>query len=220
MSCKKNFFIITAISLCFTLIGCKSELNVPFDGTQLLQNKKSVSESTIAIEISSCSESATGLESSDLLRVKQIVPFVVNKSRFISCSDDTNSFNSIAKFSIPVSILTFDSDTCPANEICIWLGKDEWILSRIGNGVLGKLRKVSDDVVYDISDISFSISFKNNTTARSMYFPSGYINGHQPWHLGTFSIEANENIELTLPNSASDLLLRGEPVKIVQLDNE
>lgn len=220
MNYKKICLTIAAGSLCVSLIGCKSEISVPLDGSLLLENSKSTSRSTLSIEIPSCSEITTGLESSDLLKVKQVVPFIINNSKYISCSDNTNSFASVAKFSIPVSILPLHSDTCPANEICVWLGQDEWILSRIGDGILGKLRQVSNEIVYDISDIRLSISFANSTSARSMFFPSGYINGHQPWHFGSFSIEAAENIELTLPNSGSHLLLDGEPVKIVQLSNE
>lgn len=158
--------LVLAIAAVTVLSGCKNELVIDIDPSEKATDAvvNSVRQATLSVEVTSCTDSDTGLDSKTLLEAKQKIPYVFKGATFEKCS--RVQYDDVAVFSVPVTYFPKDQK-CDDDSICTFIaaetnGRANMVLSA-GKNVIKKYQKLqSNSGLSSGSDNKLVLRVKNS----------------------------------------------------------
>ena len=140
--------LVLAIATVGALSGCKNELVIDIDPSEKVTDAvvNSVRQATLSVEVTSCTDSDTGLDSKTLLEAKQKIPYVFKGATFEKCK--RVDYDNMAIFSVPVTYFPKD-DVCEAESICVATLPEKDSKARLvlaaGKNVIEKYQKLQSN---------------------------------------------------------------------------
>ncbi len=201
---KKIFVAASAAAAVFVLAGCKSGVQVPLNYSDL-SGAAAVRTSTLFLEVPSCKDRKTGLESSQLLEAKQRVAYVIKDAKFEKCTKD--GFQDIAMFQVPVTIGT-DAAASGA-DLTIQQEKDGSVQFTMSEQARHKLDQITENAYgFDPDDFEITVWMKNNSGSDlKVFVPSAIVKAEgyadTPVHNGRLMQKNDVIFGYTLSNVAA-----------------
>lgn len=201
----KKLSMLAAATAALALTGCKSGIELPVNYTDLVEDAK-IKTVELYVEIPSCTDYKTKLESSSLLEAKQKVLFAVDGAEYKTCKRDR--FDEFAVFSVPVSIGRHATPT--KTGLQVYLSANNAMVFFVGEDVRKKVNQLmAGGRGFDPKDFEIRFFFKNDSgTEFIAYMPSGFgqfslDSEIVPIHDTTITLPNGNKCVLTLSNAAS-----------------
>ncbi len=200
----KKIASIALAGAVLALAGCKSGIHVPVSYSSATGANKIV-KAELYVEVPSCKDSKTGLESSHLLEAKQKVAYVIKGAEYSKC--ERKGFVSLAHFNVPVTV---GSDPAASKtELMVTLSERNAIYFMASNEVKKKIAQVSEGTIgFDPKDFAITLWFKNDSKgAFDVWVPSAIVRdeagGSTPVHSASFKMKKGDTYGFELSNVAA-----------------
>lgn len=195
------------------LAGCKSEITMPVKYSEVFGQPK-IKESMLALEVPTCTERDTEMESSTLLQLKQQVGYLFPNHKYLGCKRE--GWDNIARFEIPIKVGGIGIKECTDNELCVTSSQDsEAMIVSLGKKIKERINQLAKSSnVYGPKDVKLTIRLENDSSSslKIVNVSSFLSDGKKtvPAHLvdGTYPAGANWFITLSDVGAAA-LLYRG-----------
>ena len=192
--------LIAAITLAFTLAGCKTEVDIPLTYTEL-SSPEATKMVELLVEIPGCQDYKSKLDSNSLLEAKMKVPFVIEGAQYQTCR--RVRFDSFAVFTIPVRIGVGNGDD---KGIQVYPSRIGSLVVYVGKDIRDKAKQVSGSGQnFDASDLEINVIVTNDSGKDlEPYVMSAfawYEKGEKiPVHDTTVNFKAGDTIGFTQSN--------------------
>jgi hypothetical protein len=188
------------------LAGCKTTVSTAVNYSDFFAPAAYVN-SSLSIEIPACKDHESGFDSSSLLEVKNRVPAVFPKAKFMRCRKI--EFNSYAEFSIPVRVGATE-EPCGNSDICIMPeAKDSTtIVATTSPEFRDGYRRLQSSMSQTM-ETEIQMNVTNNTSADiPLAIISMMINGN-PYHYSVFQLGKGQSADFTLSDVCTESILKG-----------
>lgn len=126
------------------LTGCKSDLTVDA-ATEEYFGEPVSKTAALRVEVTSCKDRDTGLETSDVLQAKQKVAYIFGDAvKYQTCKRER--FESFTEFLVPVTV-GGTQETCKADQVCVGNWQKHKITVFVGETVRNKVKTVLKDAM-------------------------------------------------------------------------
>lgn len=195
------------IAVALLISGCKTTVSTPVLYSDFFAPAAYI-DSRLRIEIASCKDSDSGFDSSALLEVKNRVPAVFPKARFLACRQI--QFDSFAEFSIPIRV----GDTmepCGNSDLCIFpepaaKNRVAAVASKefsTGYARLQASMQLSMDTVIEL----------NVTNDSGSDVPLGIVSmriNDYPYHFRDFTLGKGQSVTMVLSDVCTEAIVSGD----------
>lgn len=202
---KQKVLSILALNA-LLLAGCKTTVSTAVNYSDFFAPAAYVN-SNLSIEIPACKDHQSGFESNSLLEVKNRVPAVFPKAKFLRCRQI--QFSSYAEFSIPLRVGATD-EPCANSDICIMpQSKDsETVVAVTSQEFRDGYRRLQSSLSQSM-ETAIEINVTNNTAADiPLAVTSMRIDGN-PYHYSVFRFGKDQSADFTLSDVCTESILKG-----------
>lgn len=202
------------------LTGCKSGINVAANFSDF---KKGVKQTTalLYIEVPTCVDKSTKLESTALLKTKQNIQFAIPESKFLQCNKEGN--DSFAFFEVPLQV----GKTNDTVEKGIGLAKTDkdFVFVSMSKDLKARIEKIKP-AGYDTSSFKIRVMLTNDSGKEAFVtVPSAYVwlddpSQAYPAHNGGINHPKDATVTFELSNVAASALFSERWCAAVKLPKE
>lgn len=206
---KKIVTLLVAAVSTAVLSGCKSGINVPMTLGDV-SGASQVREASLFLEITTCKDSKTGLDSKYLLEAKQQVAYVVQGAQFEKCVKD--GFQDIALFKVPVTVGADAEDSKADLTIGVKEGRLQFGLA---DQARAKLAQVTENAYgFKPGDFEITLWIKNDSASdQKVFIPSAIVKAEgfrdTPMHNARVMLKKDAVLGFSLSNVAALQVLSG-----------
>ena len=188
------------------LAGCKTTVSTAVNYSDFFAPAAYVN-SKLSIEIPSCKDHDSDFDSNSLLEVKNRVPAVFPKAKFLRCRK--NDFDSYAEFSIPIRVGATEKP-CGNSDICIMPeSKDSTTVIATTSPEFRNGYKRLKSSLSQTMETEIQINVTNNTSADiPLAITSMKIDGN-PYHYRVFHLGKGQSADFTLSDVGTESILKG-----------
>ena len=199
----------------FFLVGCKSEIDLPVKYSQVFGEIQQEKTASLILEVPSCTEHGTEMESSSVLEAKQKVSYLFPSSKYKKC--ERKSFDSYVVFEVPFYVGGIGVKDCKKDQICVASSQNNLNMNVfVGEGIRKKLEQIKRGIsLFDPSDLQIALEVINDSGSELLVkVPSAFQKRGgklEPLHhfYGEFS---KTTVTVVLSNVAAAQLLTGRGV--------
>lgn len=195
-----------------SLSGCKIEMGAAIPLSGLLGDEMKSGSADLYVEVPACSSYEDSRQpSKGLISAKNEMSQNIPESEFKECFK--KKFNSFALFSVPISYGPSNKVGDTTNQIRVLHNtENKFAYMELGEKLKKSLRKSSQKPSvsggFSPSDLSLSLNLKNDTGKNLKTSVTGvYSEGYPVIFAENVSIEAGKDLQLTLSNVTTSVLL-------------
>ena len=170
---------------------------------------------TLILEVPSCTEHGTEMESSSVLEAKQKVSYLFPTSKYQKC--ENKRFDSYAVFEVPFYVGGIGVKDCKKDQICVASSQNNLNMNVfVGEGIRKKLNQIKRGIsLFDPSDLQIAIKLTNDSEADlQARIPSAFVKNNSkldPLHLAAVNFQKS-TFTIVLSNVATAQALTGRGV--------
>ncbi len=202
----KKGVVLSLIAASLLLAGCKTELEVNTNYSELKSQPLHALTALTNVEIAGCSSHEDSRKPSDsLIKIQQMIPNVFKGAKYKECY--TRKMNSFASFEIPLGVGTVDANTKYENDLNIIYQKDGSLLAQANKDFYKRFRQfLKDNMISDL-EMKISVAITNDTgDDLKLNCFAAYVDD-VPCSIGNTTFKQNSTLTFVLSDVSSDAIL-------------
>lgn len=205
----KNIFFAIALSL--TLVGCKTEMEVPVKLSDFTKTESVTTTGAMAIEIPSCTEPDSDMPSDSVFKLQKKIPYVFKGAEYIKCTK--HDFKSYVVFKFPVNI----DNVVDGKVIDEQMINLSYLADNDGHSLFVKIppklqesinTMIKSNMYSDINDMQLSLNIDPEGKKTNFSVIGAYLDGN-PVQIGSFTNNGKE-FKITIPAYGIERMLKSE----------
>jgi len=207
---------IVAAFAALALVGCRSGVDLPVKYSEVFGSPQ-IKSSTLFLEVPSCKEYNSEMESSSVLQAKQKVGYLFPEAKYLGCK--MQNFESLVYFEIPFQVGGVGLKDCKKNQICVASSQNNLNMNVfVGEDIRRKLSELRKGMtMFDPNNFEIIINFDNDTgAALPVNIPSLFVRSSSgeknAVHFARGGRINSGSLDLILSNVAASQALKGRGV--------